>query len=175
MSSYQIINLLLLITHGLVSVALLGAISHQCVAVVRAQCLPAHDRPAKGHFLRRYAAVGSQHFVGAVVLCYLLTGVLGAVLYPEYRLESRYALEELRLLPVVGLFELKEHFAGLGLGLLPLYVLQWRQYQGSSNEPPMKPPMGRTSASPVAVTLTLGFIVWFTFIVGHVVNNYRGL
>lgn len=169
MSSYQVTNLLLLLSHALVSVALLGAISHQCVSVLRLRVTPVN-----GRFLTRYAAVGGQYFVGAVAFCYVATGVLGAVLYPEYRLEARYALEELRLLPVVGLFELKEHFAALGLGLLPLYVQQWRRHASRSE------PVGGTThdgqaCPPVAVTLTLGFIVWFTFVVGHIVNNYRGL
>lgn len=156
MVSYQFINLALLLFHGLMSVALLGAVTHQSVAVLRGG-----DRSASSGFIGRYAAVNGPAFVYAVPTMYVLTLLLGAVLYPEYRTESRYALEEMRLLPIVGLFELKEHWAALGLGLLPLYIHSWGR-DGSRR-------------SRVTATLTLGFIVWFTFIVGHVVNNTRGV
>jgi len=35
--------------------------------------------------------------------------------------------------------------------------------------------LSKTVSAPRASTLTLGFIVWFSFIVGHVVNNFRGV
>jgi hypothetical protein len=158
MANYQLVNVALLLLHALVSVALLGAVSHQCVAVLRAR---GAARVAGGSFVRRYASVGAGGFVEAVGLLYLTNLVLGAILYPEYRIESRYALEEMRLLTVVGLFELKEHWAALGVAVLPLYVCAWRSDTMRSHR--------RSS------TLTLGFIVWFTSIVGHVVNNFRGV
>jgi len=64
----------------------------------------------------------------------------------------------------VGLFEMKEHFAGIGLGLLPLYAYLWRQDSDSTN---------RTNR--IAITIVLAFIVWWAFIIGHVLNNIRGL
>jgi hypothetical protein len=158
MANYQLVNVALLLLHALVSVALLGAVSHQCVAVLRA----AGASPAPvGGFVRRYAGVGAGNFVGAVGLLYLTNLILGAILYPEYRIESRYALEEMRLLAVVGLFELKEHWAALGLAVLPLYICAWRSDELRSHRK--------------STTLTLGLIVWFNFIAGHIVNNFRGV
>jgi len=156
MSLFELMNLGLLLIHGLVSVALLGATSHQCTAVLR----KAEPKGSEA-FINRYAAVNPMAFPWAVALLYVTSIGLGAVLYPEYRLEARFSLEEMRLLPVVGLFELKEHFAAIGLGLLPLYLSQWK--------------LSKPIDAPRASTLTLGFIVWFSFIVGHVVNNFRGV
>ncbi|MEM6774881.1 MAG: hypothetical protein AAF640_08540 [Pseudomonadota bacterium] len=156
MATYQLINLSVLLAHGLLSVGLIGALTHQCVAVLRGS-----DREQVGGFIGRYVSVSSATFAAAVPLLYVLTFALGAVLYPEYRIESRYALEELRLMPVVGLFEIKEHWGAVGLGLLPLYWHSWRA--------------GGQRIPRVSSTLTLGFIVWFAFLTGHVVNNARGV
>ncbi len=157
MATYQISNLILLLVHGLVSVALLGAVTHQCVAV-----LWRTDRKAEAGFVRRYTSVAPTGFATAICVLYVSNLLLGALLYPEYRLESRYSLEEMRLLPVVGAFELKEHWGAVGLGLLPLY---WSTWRGADN----------ADWTRVMSTLTLGVIVWFAFLVGHVVNNFRGV
>jgi hypothetical protein len=61
-----------------------------------------------------------------------------------------------------GSFELKEHFVALGLGMLPAYWYFWRQ-------PPAD--YARTRA---VLTALLAFIVWWGFLVGHVLNNIRG-
>jgi hypothetical protein len=62
-----------------------------------------------------------------------------------------------------GAFELKEHFAAIGLGLLPVYWYYWQQ--------PLVPEHARTRAM---LTSILAFAVWFSFLVGHVLNNIRG-
>ena len=144
----------LLIVHGLLAVALLGAITHQAASVL----LPA-SRPA-GSFVGRFRAVPGPSYVNAVVVLYLVTAVLGGVLYTEYRVSVRTVIEQLGMWPAHGAFELKEHFAAVGLGLLPAYWYYWR----STGEP-------RTRA---ALTAFLAVIVWWNFQVGHVLNNIRG-
>jgi len=51
----------------------------------------------------------------------------GVLLYPTYRVSSRVVLEQLRLAAPVGIFDLKEHFSTIALGLLPAYGYYWRQ------------------------------------------------
>jgi hypothetical protein len=144
----------LLIVHGLFAVALLGAITHQATAVL----LPA-GRPA-GSFVGRFRAVPGPSYVNAVVFLYLVTSVLGGVLYTEYRVGVRTVVEQLGLWSAHGAFELKEHFAALGLGLLPAYSYYWRV-----------PEHSRTRT---ALTALLAFFVWWNFLVGHILNNIRG-
>ncbi len=144
----------LLIVHGLLAVALLGAITHQAAAVL----LPA-SRPA-GSFVGRFRAVPGPSYVNAIVVLYLVTAVLGGVLYTEYRIGVRTVVEQLGMWPAHGAFELKEHFAAIGLGLLPAYWYYWR----FTGEP-------RTRA---VLTAFLAVIVWWNFLVGHVLNNIRG-
>jgi hypothetical protein len=94
----------LLILHGLLALALLGAITHQTVAVWWPVSAPA------------------------------------------------------------GVFELKEHLATIGLILLPAYWAYWRQ------------PLSQEYASARrSVTLLLALLVWSNFLIGHIVNNARGM
>src|SRR5258708_31453887 len=111
----------LLIVHGLLAVALLGAITHQAAAVL----LPA-ARPA-GSFTGRFRAVPAPGYANAVAVLYVLTAVLGAIIYAEYRITIRIVLEELQLRAANGSFELKEHLAAIWLGMLPAYWWYWRQ------------------------------------------------
>jgi hypothetical protein len=149
---------MLLILHSLVGVALLGAITHQLVSMHRRR------KQRSGSFIDRYTGVDSQVFVVAVVSLYVAQVILGAVIYPAYRLNVRIPFEEMFLFREVGAFETKEHFAGIGLGLLPLYYWLWRPAAADSHR-----------RDRLAITSILAFIVWWGFLVGNILNNVRGL
>jgi hypothetical protein len=149
---------LFLLLHVVVGTALVGALSHQAASMLR-------RHPAAGRsFVERYSAVNTDAFTLAVVVLYAANVAIGAIIYPAYRLQVRIPFEEMSLGWAVGLFELKEHFAGIGLGLLPLYFVTWRKDFTRSHA------VDRT-----AITLVLTFIVWWDFIIGHILNNIRGL
>jgi len=147
----------LLIIHALLAVTLLGAITHQAISV----WLPPRKTP--GSFVGRVRAVPAASYVNAVVILYVVTATLGAIIYPEYRLSVRVVLQQLSLNVPNGLFELKEHFVAVGLGMLPAYWYFWRQ--------PLANDYLRTRA---ILTSILAFIVWWSFLVGHILNNIRG-
>jgi hypothetical protein len=147
----------LLIIHGLLAVALLGAITHQVVAV----WWPA--RAHAGNFVGRFRAVPSTSYVTAVVVLYLTTMLLGAIIYTHYTISARIALIQLQMWTPYGLFEIKEHLAALGLGVLPAYWYFWRP--GTAE---------RYARVRAALTALLAFVVWWNFLVGHVLNNIRG-
>jgi len=146
----------LLIVHGLLAVALLGAITHQALSV----WLPAR-RPA-GSFVDRFRSVPGASYANAMVVLYVLTFVLGGIIYTEYRIAVRTVVEQLELWPQTGAFELKEHFAAVGLAILPAYWHYWRA------------PAGGQARTRDVLTLLLAFIVWWNFLVGHILNNIRG-
>ncbi len=148
---------LLLIVHGLLAVALLGAITHQAASV----WLPA-PKPAGG-FVARFRAVPGAPYANAIVVLYLLAFLVGGIIYADYRIEVRTVVEQLGLWAQNGSFELKEHFAAVGLAILPAYWCYWRQ--------PLSEEHARTRA---ALTAMLAFIVWWNFLVGHILNNIRG-
>ncbi len=149
----------LLILHGLVAAALLGAITHQSFAVARRK---PHLGPHT--FVDRFRGVHSPAFTNAVVIMFSTVFILGALLYPRYRIDVRPMLEDMQLRAANGVFETKEHFAAVGLGLLPVYWLYWR------------PPLSLQHADiRKYLTWTLAFIVWWNFLTGEVLNNIKGL
>jgi len=145
---------LLLTAHLLVGVALLGAVTHQAVGLLRPSAVRG------GRFITRYAKADHTAFTTAIAALFASSVLLGGVLYPTYRLHVRIPFEEMSLGWAVGLFELKEHFGGLGIGILPAYIWAWRS---------------SSAASRMGLTLVMAFIVWWNFLVGHVLNNVRGL
>ncbi len=147
----------LLIVHGLVAVALLGGISHQTAAA----CWPARHQ---GSFVAAFRAVSATRYTVANIVLYVVVVVLGGVIYPTYRLGVRPYLESARLATINGTFELKEQFVTIGLGMLPLYWLVWRT-----------PLDARWRGARAAVTALVCAVVWYSFLVGHVLNNVRGL
>src|SRR6185312_14177907 len=62
-----------------------------------------------------------------IIILYLLTALIGAVIYPSYRIGIRPILEQVHFNKPLGLFELKEHFIAIGFALLPVYWYLWRQ------------------------------------------------
>jgi hypothetical protein len=156
----------LLILHGLAATALLGALTHQLVSLLRAggtNPVGARALPNTS-FIHRYATVRHGGFAGAVVVLYIVCVVLGAVIYPIYRVEVRVPFEDMSLFWAVGLFEIKEHWGGIGLGVLPLYLYAWRSGDTSGH-----------ARDRLILTLLLSVIVWGDFLAGHFLNNIRGL
>jgi hypothetical protein len=148
----------LLICHGLCAVALLGAITHQAAAV----WIPVTKGSAS--FFTRFRAVKAAGYVNAVITLFLITFVIGSIIYPTYRVGARIFMEELRMGPQVGSFEVKEHLISFGLALLPAYWYYWRLPHDPAD----------TGARKGIVLLLAGFI-WFAFLTGHVLNNIKGL
>jgi len=147
----------LLIVHGLLAVALLGAVTHQAVSV----WAPIH-KPANS-FVERVRGVQAGSYATAIIVLYLATATLGGIIYPAYRLGIRTVVEQLEMWSPNGAFELKEHFVAVGLGILPAYWYYWRK--------PLEEDQARTRA---ILTGVLAFIVWWSFLVGHILNNIRG-
>lgn len=148
----------LLIVHGLLAVALLGATTHQAVSV--------RSRPPgpERSFVDRFGGVNPSVFPRAIVVLFVLTIVGGGFLYPQYRLDVRPSLEEMQLRAANGVFEIKEHLAAMGLGLLPAYCYCWKN-----------PLAVEHAATRRYLTWLLAFIVWWSFLAGHVLNNIKGL
>lgn len=148
----------LLILHVLIGAALLGALTHQSFAVARRPKGPAST------FVSRFTAVNSPTFTNVVVLLFAVNIVLGGLLYPRYRIDVRPFLEDMQLRAANGVFETKEHFAAVGLGLLPAYWLFWRS-----------PLSAESAAARKYLTWMLAFISWWNFLVGELLNNIKGL
>jgi hypothetical protein len=147
-----------LIVHGLLAVALLGAITHQVLSVW------APARKPAASFVGRFRSVPVTSYTNAIVVLFLCTAFLGGILiYPDFRLSVRPPLEQLGLWPALGVFDLKEHFTVVGMATLPAYWYFWRA--------PLIQQHARTRAM---LTALLAFVVWWNFLVGHILNDIRG-
>lgn len=147
----------LLILHGLVAVALLGAITHQMLAA----WAPSGPRPRS--FFGRFRAVQPAGYANAIVGLYVGAALLGAIVYLYFKVDVQPDLERDRHWHALGFFDLKEDFVAIGWGLLPAYWISWRHPFGHER-----------SLTAAALTTILGFIVWWGFLVGHVVNDIMG-
>jgi hypothetical protein len=147
----------LLIIHGLLAVALLGAITHQALAVA----MPV--RQPVDNFVSRLRGVRSTTYATAVVTLYLVTAIMGAWIYSEYRAYVRIALEQYQFWKTHGAFEMKEHATVIGLAWLPAYWYYWKHPDSPDSE-----------RRRMWLTALLACIVWFSFLVGHIANNVRG-
>ena len=105
----------------------------------------------------------SASYANAIVILYVVSTLLGGTLYLDFRVDIRPDLERAGHWQTLGLFDIKEHFVAIGLALLPAYWVCWRR--------PRIDELARTRA---AVTAILAFIVWWSFLIGHIVNNIRG-
>jgi len=147
----------LLILHGLVAVALLGAITHQMLAAWARSSSPPRS------FFGRFRTVRPAGYANAIVGLYVGTALLGSIVYLYFKVDIQPDLERDRHWHALGLLDLKEDFVAIGLGLLPAYWTSWRR--------PFSDERSRTDA---VLTTILGFIVWWGFLVGHVMNDIMG-
>lgn len=148
----------LMIFHGLFSIALLGAITHQAMSV----WLP--SRTSNPNFMARFRMVKAASYTNSIIILFLLTFILGAVVYPAYRIGARVFMENLRMSAAVGSFEVKEHLVSFALGLLPAYWYFWKNPAAKDQALIRK-----------MIVLLLAVFVWAGFLIGHVLNNIRGV
>jgi hypothetical protein len=150
---------ILLIAHGLLAVALLGAVTHQVLGL-----RPRRLGGRQSSFVDKFRGVNVSSYTNAIVVLFVLTCIGGGFLYPQYRLDVRPVLEEMQFPAANGVFEIKEHLAAMGLGLLPAYWYFWRT-----------PLIEEHAATRRWITWILAFVVWWSFLAGHLLNNIKGL
>jgi hypothetical protein len=150
---------ILFIFHALCAVGLLGALSHQAMSVL----MPVRAAAGPGGFVTRFRAVQGAGYATAVCVLWIITFFFGAWIYTKYRMYVRIPIEQEGFWKTQGVFELKEHLASIGLGLLPIYWFFWKNARDPQYDSPRK-----------WLTVTLAVMCWYMFLVGHIVNNVRG-
>jgi hypothetical protein len=152
---------ILFTVHALLAVALLGALTHQAASVL----MPVRRLAAEGgpRFTERFRAVHGPGYAAAVCVLWIVTFFFGAWIYTKYRMYVRIPIEQQGFWKTQGVFELKEHLASIGLGLLPAYWLFWKDARNPDYDNARK-----------WLTVTLAAFCWFIFLAGHLVNNVRG-
>jgi len=164
--SYHVAYSIVTIVHLLFAIALLGALTHQCVALfwpARYVATGADAQAAAPSLTSAYRAVRVNVYTNAVIVLYLITALVGAFLYGAYRVSILPFFYGHGLKLFGGIFELKEHFVAIGLALLPVYWMLWK-----------KTPLTAQVSWRASVTAMLTAFVWYSFLVGHVLNNLKG-
>jgi hypothetical protein len=164
--SYHVVYSVLIIVHLLLAITLLGALTHQSLALLwpARYVAPAAGGEAVARPLTSaYRAVRVNLYTNVVIALYLITALAGAFLYGPYRLSVLPFFYGHGLKLFGGIFELKEHFVVIGLALLPVYWLLWKKYV-----------LTEQVRFRAMVTAILAAFVWYSFLVGHVLNNLKG-
>jgi len=149
----------LLILHGLIAVALLGAVTHQAFAVSLRRT-EARTRS----FVARFRATDAGAYATTVVVLYVAVMAVGAILYPRYRFVVRPLLQTMDLRSANGAFELKEHLSAIGLMLLPAYWASWKQ-----------PLAAEYGSARLWLTWMIALAVWWNFLAGQLLVAIKGL
>jgi hypothetical protein len=149
----------LLIVHGLLAVALLGAVTHQAFSVAKRAVIG-----GRRSFVDQFSGVNPSIYATPIILLFIVTCIGGGFLYPQYRLDVRPTLEDLQYRAANGVFEIKEHLAAIGLGMLPVYAVYWKA-----------PLLAAHAVTRRYLTWILTFLVWWNFLIGHILNNIKGL
>ncbi len=148
-----------LIVHGLCAIFLLGALSHQAASCWRPV---GAGRPAS--LAAGFMAVRGPLYARAVVVSFVLTMLLGDVVYGPYRVDVKTMLFDLQLWRWNGLFEIKEHLVALGFFLLLPYWHLWQT--------PLEPGLERPRRW---LTTLVALVVWYALLAGHLLNNLKGV
>jgi hypothetical protein len=149
---------LMLFLHFVLAVGLLAAVTLQSVAVL----LPA--RQLAGSFIEYFRPVPAASFARLIMFLYVPNFLMGSFVYIKYRTYVRIPMEQEKFWWTVGSFEFKEHIISLGLALLPAYWYFWRNPQSEEH-----------TGMRIALTLFLAVAVWYSFLSGHVANDFRGV
>jgi hypothetical protein len=149
---------LMLFVHFVLGVGLLAAVSLQSVSVL----LPA--RQFAGGFIDHFRPVPAASLAKLILYLYVPNFLMGSFVYIKYRTYVRIPMEQDKFWWTVGGFEFKEHIISMGLALLPAYWYFWREPQSDEH-----------SGIRIALTLFLAVAVWYSFISGHVANDFRGV
>jgi hypothetical protein len=148
-----------LLVHLVLSVGLIGALTHQAVSCA----MPVRQVAGPPGFVTRFRAVPAAGYATAICILWVLTFIAGSYIYTKYRIYIRIPIEQAQYWKTQGFFDFKEHVASIGLVLLPAYWYFWKNAQNPEYDTPRK-----------VVTVYLAVACWFLFIVGHVLNNVRG-
>ena len=147
----------LVIIHGLLAIGLLGAITHQGLSVWR--------KPAPARvFVERFRAVNPGGYANAISVLYVLTFAMGAYIYPTFVLDVKASVADAGMRTTIGVFQIKEHVAVIGLALLPAYWHFWK-----------RSPLTENVTARRMLTTVVMLCTWYSLLIGHVLNNVRGL
>lgn len=146
--------ILLVVLHLLATLVLVGAMTHNLVIVV-------------GYVRGRFGRKKLERFYVKVSLwAYAIVYGIGALAYPAFRINTRKELFDPLMPWATGLFEVKEHWAGLGLALFVAYYFLRRGFEPKIDKEKLY--------LYVPLCLMLNVILWYQVIIGCYLALLKG-
>ena len=144
----------LLLAHLFVTIVLVGSLTHNLLVVVNY---------VRGKFGRQklellYARVS--------LWSYVIVYVLGALIYPAFRVYIRAQYFDPELPWATGLFEVKEHWGAVGLALFFVYYLLRKKMQPEQERDKL--------LFYAALCVLLNVIVWYKVVIGCYLSLLKG-
>lgn len=144
----------LLLAHLFVTFVLAGSMTHGLLIVI-------------GYLRGKFGRQKLEWFYVRVSLwAYAIVYVLGALIYPAYRIYLRHNYFDKELKWATGLFEVKEHWGAVGLAMFFVYYFLRKSFQPAEEKDKL--------FLYVPLCLLLNVIVWYKIIVGCYLTVLKG-
>lgn len=144
----------LLLAHLFATFVLVGSMTHDLLIVIKF---------LRGKFGRQKL---EWFYVQVSLWSYAVVYVIGALIYPAYRIHVRHLYFDPELPWATGLFEVKEHWGAVGLAMFFVYYLLRRSFQPSEEKDKLY--------LYVPLRLLLNVIVWYKVVVGCYLTLLKG-
>ena len=145
---------LLLLLHLFVTIVLVGSMTHNLLIVI--------------NYLR--SKFGRQKlewlYVKVSLWSYIIVYVIGALIYPAYRIHIRHEYFDPQLPWATGLFEVKEHWGAVGLALFFVYYFLRRSFKPAEEKEKLFLYM--------SLCFVLNVILWYKVIIGCYLTLLKG-
>lgn len=145
---------LLLLAHLFVTFVLAGSMTHGLLIVV-------------GYLRGRFGRQKLEWFYVRVSLwAYTIVYIIGALIYPAYRIHIRHRYFDPELPWATGLFETKEHWGAVGLAMFFVYYFLRKSFQPAEEKDKL--------FLYVPLCLLLNVIVWYKIVAGSYLTILKG-
>lgn len=144
----------LLLVHLFATFVLVGAMTHNLLIVVGY---------LRGKFGRQKL---EWLYVRVSLWAYVITYVVGALIYPAYRIHMRYHYFDEQLPWATGLFEVKEHWGAVALAMLLVYYFLRKSFQPTAERDKL--------FLYVPLCFLLNIILWYKIVVGCYLTLLKG-
>jgi len=144
----------LLIVHLFATFVLVGAMTHNLLIVVKY---------LGGKFGRQKL---EWLYVRVSLWAYVITYVVGALIYPAYRVYIRHHYFDPELPWATGLFEVKEHWGAVALAMLFVYYFLRKNFQPATERDKL--------FLYVPLCFLLNIVLWYKVVVGCYLTLLKG-
>ena len=144
----------LLLAHLFITFVLVGSMTHNLLIIINY---------LRGKFGRQKL---EWLYVKVSLWAYIVVYIIGALIYPAYRIYIRHEYFDPQLPWATGLFEVKEHWGAVGLALLFVYYFLRKSFKPSEEKEKLY--------LYVPLCFILNLILWYKIIIGCYLTLLKG-